>query len=71
MVLVRKLYLYAAQLGFAVSLKHILGIYNPVADSISRFQVSKFKELVPDADDTPTQIPAAAVDLLVSIPSIR
>ena len=38
MVLVRKLYLVAAQCGFSVSLTHILGIYNLVADAFPVFR---------------------------------
>ena len=67
MVLVRKLYLFAAQIGFSVSLKHILGIYNPIADSISRFQVKKFKELAPQAEERPTQVPQSAIELLLNL----
>ena len=67
MVLVRKLYLFAAQVGFSVSLKHILGIYNPIADSISRFQVNKFKELAPHAEEMQTQIPQPVIELLLNI----
>ena len=67
MVLVRKLYLFAARFGFAVSLKHILGIHNPIADAISRFQVSKFKQHAPEAHITPTQIPEAAINVLLNI----
>ena len=66
MVLVRKLYLVAAQCGFSVSLKHILGIYNPVADA--RFQVVKFRQLVPDADEMATPVPIVVAELLENIP---
>ena len=66
-MLVRKLYLFAAQFGFSVSLKHILGIYNPIADSISRFQVDKFKELAPHAEETQTQIPQSVIEVLLNI----
>ena len=68
MVLVRKLYLVAAHCGFSVSLKHILGIYNPVADALSRFQVVKFRQLVPDADKMATPVPIVVAELLENIP---
>ena len=50
MSLVRKLFLIAARPEFSVSFKHIYGVNNPVADALSRFQMSKFHHLVPDAD---------------------
>ena len=67
-VLVSKLYLLAAQIGFCVSFKHILGNYNPIADSLSRFQESRFREVAPNADTTATRVPEAAWKLLKSIP---
>ena len=71
MVLVRKLFLSAAQFGFSVSLKHILGIHNPIADALSRFQVLKFKQLAPDAEVISTQLPLAVAELLLIIPHLR
>ena len=71
MVLVRKLYLLAAEFGFSVSLKHILGIFNPVADALSRLQVVKFKQLVPDAEVVATPLPLAVAELLQNIPQMR
>ena len=58
MHLVRKLFLFAAEHDFSVSLKHILGHYNCVADALSRFQGQKFRRLAPQADRDPTPIPA-------------
>ena len=57
MSLVRRLYLIAAKEGFSVSLKHILGVHNPIADAISRLQVSRLHHLQPSADLSPTEIP--------------
>ena len=57
MSLVRPLFLAAAKGGFSVSLKHIAGVDNPIADALSRFQENRFKELHPDADREPTAIP--------------
>jgi hypothetical protein len=57
MKLVRKLYLLAAKTGFSVSLKHIYGNFNPVADAISRFQENRFRQLMPHADLQPTKFP--------------
>ena len=71
MVLVRKLFLLAAQFGFSVSVKHILGIHNPIAGALSRFQVLRFKHLAPDAEVTATQLPLAVSELLLIIPQAR
>ena len=57
MILVRKLYLYAAISHFSISFKHIFTYHNAVADALSRFQMVRFRQLVPDADRRPTQIP--------------
>ena len=57
MTLVRNLYLTAARLECFISLKHVYGLHNPIADAISRFQVGKFRELAPWADTHPTQLP--------------
>ena len=57
MSLIRPLFLAAARGGYSVSLKHIAGVNNPVADALSRFQEETFRELHPDADDNPTAIP--------------
>ena len=60
MNLVRKLFLFAACHNFSISLKHIFGHYNPIADALSRFQVNRFRSLMPTADETRTQIPPEA-----------
>ena len=71
MVLVRKLYLLAAQFGFSVSLKHILGIHNPIADSLSRFQEPRFRDLAPEADILATTVPTTAWAFLQTIPDLQ
>ena len=58
MTLVRKLYLHAAVCHFSVSFKHIFTYYNGIADALSRFQMTRFRRLAPEADPEPTQIPA-------------
>ena len=45
MYLIRKLYLFAAQIGFSVSFKHISGTSNCIVDSLSRFQVERFRHV--------------------------
>ena len=63
MSLTRKLYLIAAKLQFSVSLKHIMGIHNTIADSLSHFQIHRFHTEAPEADRQPTPLPPAVWDL--------
>lgn len=63
MCLTRKIFLFAAANNFSLSLKHILGHFNPVADALSRFQMPKFRRLMPDAETNPTPIPATVWEL--------
>ena len=60
MTLIRALFLKAAKSGFSVSLKHIAGVSNPIADALSRFQDVLFRQLLPDAEPSPTAIPPEA-----------
>ena len=64
MSLIRKMYLIAARLEFSISLKHVLGIYNPIADALSRFQMQKFYHFAPHADVNQTLLPPAVWKLL-------
>ena len=68
MTLVRKLYMLAAGFQFSISFKHIMGVKNPVADAISRFQEARFRLLAPNSALLPTRIPQEVSDLLASIP---
>ena len=63
MAVVRKLFLVAVTHDFSLALKHIRGHYNPLADALSRFQMSRFRELHPKAEAVPAHIPPAAWDL--------
>ena len=58
MALVRLLYFCAACYNIIVSVQHICGTENKIADAISHFQDICFRELAPDAEATPTNIPA-------------
>ena len=64
MVLVRALFLEAANHQFLLFLKFIPGVQNTIADYISRFQVQKFKDLTPGADLLPTALPTRVTQLL-------
>ena len=57
MSLIRKLFIFAASNNILFSFKHILGHFNTAADALSRFQVSRFRQVMPDADENPTAIP--------------
>ena len=63
MMLVRKLFLFAVRNDFSVAFKHIKGIYNPIADALSRFQEKRFRHLHPGAAATPNIIPVEAWQL--------
>ena len=58
MHLVRALFFIAAHNNFTVIVKHIRGINNSAADSLSRQQLSRFRSLVPHADLAGTPITA-------------
>lgn len=57
MNLVRLITLQTLQLNFAFTAKHVPGVDNGIADSLSRFQMSRFHTLAPDASPVPCLIP--------------
>ena len=63
MAVMRRLFLFAAKHGFSISLKHIFGSFNHAADALSRFQMTRFKEVAPTADSHQTQIPECVWDV--------
>lgn len=50
----RKLTFHSAMHSFTIHAKHIMGVKNCLADSISRYQMSKFRALAPQANLRPT-----------------
>ena len=54
MKLMRKLTFLAALNNYVIHAKHIEGIRNNIADSISRYQMQRFRVLAPDAEENPT-----------------
>lgn len=54
MKLMRKLTYHSALNNFVVHAQHIPGINNCIADSISRYQMRKFRALAPHANSMPT-----------------
>lgn len=57
MQLLRNLLLSAARYSFSLSAEHILGVFNQIADALSRFCWQEFRQLAPGAQPTPTPIP--------------
>ena len=65
MSLIRPLYLFAALIGFSVSFKHIFGTCNSAADALSRFQMDRFFEAMPEANKVPTELPKTISSLQI------
>ena len=58
MVLVRALTLKCLKLNIVLRAEHIPGCKNVIADSLSRLQITRFRQLAPEADDCPASIPS-------------
>ena len=58
MALIRLLYFCAARHNIHVIVTHIAGVNNSLADALSCFQVSQFRQLGPQAASQPDNIPA-------------
>jgi hypothetical protein len=54
MKLARKLAFHSVTHHFTIHAKHIAGAKNSIADSISRYQMQKFRRLAPYANRDPT-----------------
>ena len=48
---------------FLVRARHVPGVNDEIADALSRFQVQRFRELAPGADQTPCTIPPSLMTL--------
>ena len=57
MKLMRRLTMCAAHNNFAIFSEHVPGSKNNKADALSRFQMDKFRELMPEAEKHPTACP--------------
>ena len=62
MQLVRKMYLVAAKNEFSITLEHISGSSNKMADLLTRLQVDAFHQMLPNADQYPTKLPPEVWD---------
>jgi hypothetical protein len=67
MVLLRYLLLMAARHSFTFTASHVPGKLNPIADSLSRFQFQRFRQLAPQADPVATAIPQALLNDLTKV----
>ena len=63
MDLVRFLVLISMKHKFLVRARHVPGVSNAIADALSHFQVQRFRELAPQADQTPCTIPPSLMTL--------
>lgn len=59
MKLMRTLVMCAAENNFAIYSKHVAGVHNNIADSLSRLQMKRFRALAPQAEQTGTPCPPA------------
>ena len=56
MQLMRAMFFFCAQRNIQPSFAHVAGIDNSKADALSRFQVIRFRNMAPEADELPTKI---------------
>ena len=67
MHLLRELLLCAARFGFTFTSCHVPGLQNKIADALSRFHWQEFRQLAPEAQPSPCQIPQPLLDRLISV----
>ena len=63
MDLMRHLVLLSMEHNFLVRAQHVPGVSNAIADSLSRFQMQRFRDLAPHADPHPCTIPPSLLTL--------
>ena len=66
MGLFRLLYFGACCYNINVCVTHVAGIYNDIADSLSRFQMGKFRKLAPRFEVLPDCIPASPTHIFIT-----
>ena len=55
--LMRRMTTEAACGNFALTIKHVRGVDNGIADAVSRFQEPRFRKLAPTAQRNPVPLP--------------
>ena len=63
MDLIRAIILETLKYNFTFTASHILGLDNSIADSLSRFQMDRFRTLAPSASPTASTIPPSAMNI--------
>ena len=63
MDLIRHLTLLTLQHNIYIHAVNIPGTHNAIADAISRFHFQRFRQLAPDADSSPCQLPDTVMTL--------
>ena len=58
MIILRAITLLCLRLNIAFKSLHVSGCFNQLTDSLSRFNLQKFQELAPDADQEATLVPS-------------
>ena len=58
MTVLRAFTLQCLHLNVVVKAQHLSSTVNVIADALSRFQLQKFRQLVPDAEQFPTPVPS-------------
>lgn len=67
MTLIRHLVLFTMQWNIQFKAQHINGLKNEIADSISRFQLHRLRELAPEAELIQENNPEEFRDLILSL----
>ena len=57
MVLLRNLTIKCLQQNIVMRAEHVSGANNSITDALSRFQIHRFRELAPTADQEPYKMP--------------
>ena len=61
--LVRAITILTLEHNFSFTARHIPGLDNSIADSLSRFQMGRFRHLAPNASPSPCVIPPSATSI--------
>ena len=69
MDLVRHLTVLTLRYNFYLRVRHIEGNRNEIADSLSRFQMDRFRRLAPHADLVSCPVPPALLEIRIQTSS--